>query len=288
MTSTPSPIANISDTALWVAYYRAMESERPDALFHDPYARLLAGERGKEIMQSMPQGKSSSWYMIVRTRTLDELILRLIEKDGCDTVLNLAAGLDTRPYRLPLPTSLHWIDVDLPAILSYKAEKLAGEQPKCSLESVKLDLDDLPARNKLFERINTSAKQALVITEGLLIYLTVEQVDSLAVDLHAQSNFRWWFTEFISPQQMKYMQRAWDKQLTAGSASIHFALEDSETFYRERGWKVAEFRSSMEEAHRFKREMSFAWLIRLLTRLAPKEKQEYYRKMSGYALLERE
>lgn len=43
-TST-SPITNVADTAFWVAVARAHESERPDALFHDPYARLLAGER---------------------------------------------------------------------------------------------------------------------------------------------------------------------------------------------------------------------------------------------------
>lgn len=49
--STPSLlIENISDTALWVAYYRAMETERPDAHFHDPYARMLAGERGKPLL----------------------------------------------------------------------------------------------------------------------------------------------------------------------------------------------------------------------------------------------
>jgi O-methyltransferase involved in polyketide biosynthesis len=39
------PVRNISDTALWVAHYRAVESERADAHFHDPYARALAGER---------------------------------------------------------------------------------------------------------------------------------------------------------------------------------------------------------------------------------------------------
>src|SRR6184192_1868522 len=95
-------IEHVSDTARWVALYRAMESERPDALFHDPYARRLAGERGERILASMRKGRAWAWPMIVRTAVMDELILRAIQRDRVDTVLNLAAGLDTRPYRLPL------------------------------------------------------------------------------------------------------------------------------------------------------------------------------------------
>src|SRR2546427_542242 len=97
-----------------------MESERPDALFRDPYARKLAGERGERIIASMRRGRAWAWPMIVRTAVLDELILRTIEREGVDTVLNLAAGLDTRPYRLPLPSSLRWVEADFPDVIAYK------------------------------------------------------------------------------------------------------------------------------------------------------------------------
>ncbi|MGC8595949.1 MAG: hypothetical protein ACP5MI_10155 [Candidatus Kryptoniota bacterium] len=52
-------VENISDTAFWVAFYRAMETERSDAHFRDPYARLLAGNRGERIARSIPWGKAS-------------------------------------------------------------------------------------------------------------------------------------------------------------------------------------------------------------------------------------
>src|SRR6267143_6553964 len=104
-------LRDISDTARWVAIYRAMESERPDALFHDPYARRLAGPRGEEIVRHMPKGRAMAWPMIVRTAVMDELIARAVERDGVHTVVNLAAGLDTRPYRLALPAKLRWVDV---------------------------------------------------------------------------------------------------------------------------------------------------------------------------------
>src|SRR3954471_23306690 len=113
-------LSNISDTARWVAMYRAMESDRKDAIFRDPLARHLAGERGAEILRAMPKGRAYAWPMIVRTALFDEIVLRVIEREGVDTVLNLAAGLDARPYRLPLPRRLKWIDVDLPAMIDYK------------------------------------------------------------------------------------------------------------------------------------------------------------------------
>src|SRR5947208_10139173 len=108
----PSPITSVSDTARWVAMYRAMESERADALFRDPFARRLAGPAGERILASMPQGRRWAWPMIVRTAVMDEIVMRLVKEQGVDTVLNLAAGLDARAYRLDLPSPLHWVDVD--------------------------------------------------------------------------------------------------------------------------------------------------------------------------------
>src|SRR4051794_23962312 len=107
----PIRIENISDTALWVAYYRALESERPDALFCDPFAKLLAGSRGQEITEFMDYTKKHTWALAVRTALLDKLILETIKSKEIDTVLNLACGLDTRAYRLSLPALLKWIEV---------------------------------------------------------------------------------------------------------------------------------------------------------------------------------
>lgn len=287
MDRASSPVENISDTAHWVAMYRAMESERRDAHFHDPYARMLAGERGEEIMRTMRGGRSNTWAMVVRTCVYDEIILRLIQQNSVDTVLNLAAGLDTRPYRLQLPATLHWIEVDLPDILTYKEEKLANEQPTCQLERVKLDLADSEARKALFARVNAGAKQVLVITEGLMIYLTAEQATSLATDLHTEPNFRYWLTELTSPFVLQMLQRSWNSQLATGNARVQFAPEDGVKFYERLCWRVAEVRLSMEEAHRLRREMRYAWLIRVLIRISPPERREMYGK-DGYLLLERE
>ena len=91
-------ITHISDTALWVATYRADESTRPDALFRDELAGILAGERGRRIADAMPYPKIIAWGMVIRTVSVDALIQRAITL-GIDTVINLGAGLDTRRGR---------------------------------------------------------------------------------------------------------------------------------------------------------------------------------------------
>src|SRR5512141_2982983 len=97
-----------------------METERPDAIFRDPFARKLAGKRGEQIVDNVKRGRAMAWAMIVRTAVFDEIILDTISTYDIDTVINLAAGLDTRASRMPLSPTLRWIDVDLPGILDYK------------------------------------------------------------------------------------------------------------------------------------------------------------------------
>ncbi len=211
-------IQHVSDTARWVALYRAMESDRRDALFRDPYARRLAGERAERILAGMKRGREWAWPMIVRTAVMDELILRAIDRDGVTTVLNLAAGLDARPYRLPLPPSLRWVEVDFPDVIAYKQEQLAVERPVCVLEQVGADLTDVARRRALFAEIGGAARQVLVVTEGLLIYLTPDQVAALADDLAAQPSFRWWLLDIASPRSSSRPPRARRSSRRTGGA----------------------------------------------------------------------
>jgi O-methyltransferase involved in polyketide biosynthesis len=69
--SSANPIRDISDTALWVAVYRAEESERADALFRDRYARKLAGDRGMQIAAAMRFARRHSWSYVARTWLVD-------------------------------------------------------------------------------------------------------------------------------------------------------------------------------------------------------------------------
>jgi methyltransferase (TIGR00027 family) len=280
-------IENISDTARWVAYYRAMETERTDAIFRDPFARKLAGERGEQIVDSMKRGRAMAWAMIVRTAVFDEIILDTISTYGIDTVINLAAGLDARPWRMPLSPSLRWIDVDLPGILDYKLNTIGDVKPVCQYEAVRLDLTDDAARKALFVRLGAASKTTLIVTEGLLIYLTADQVTKLATDLRAGESFRFWLIDLASPRLLRIMDRSWGKSVKEGNAPFQFAPAEGTAFFQKLGWREAQFRSAMDEAHRLDREMRMMWLWRLMGRLYPAKTREEFRRMSGIVLLER-
>ncbi len=281
--SESNSIRNVSDTALWVAIYRAMESERRDAIFHDPYARRLGGARGEAIVREMPQGTAMSWPLVVRTAVMDEIVERCV-REGAKTVLNLAAGLDARPYRMDLPADLRWIHVDMPDMVAYFREQMAGETPHCRVEFVAADLREADVRRTLFA---DAAQQGptLVITEGLLVYLEADDVAALARDLHDVARARWWLSDLASPALLKQLEKTWSPQVRAGNAPFLFGPRENTAFFAPFGWRESEFRSHWDESLRLRRTMPFAWFWRMAMALTPARKREKLRRMSGMMLL---
>jgi methyltransferase (TIGR00027 family) len=267
--------------------YRAMESERPDALFRDPYARKLAGEQGEEILRTLPKARQFAWPMIVRTAVMDEIILRAVNRDGADTVINLASGLDTRAYRLALPKTLRWFDADFPDMVGYKQKQLAGERPACQLEYAPVDLTDAAARRAFLQRAAAGAQRALVIAEGLLVYLQAEDVAALAKDLHAQRPFRWWLIDLASPRMLKMLARTWGRSLRSSGAPLIFGPAEGTAFFRPHGWEEREYRAIWEESLRLNRTMKGARFWNWLFRFYPRRTREEMKRMSGIVLLER-
>jgi methyltransferase (TIGR00027 family) len=245
-------VRSISDTARWVAYFRAREAQRPDALFRDPLAERLAGERGFEIARTLPDGSKHEWAWVARTYLFDQFISREI-RGGADLVLNLAAGLDARPYRMELPDTLRWIEVDLPEIISHKEEVLAGEKPRCQLERISLDLSKGEERRNLFARLNRDARKIVVVCEGLLIYFSAEDVGLLARDLAGGSRYAGWVVDLASPGQLKLMQRTTGRELSEVGAAFKFGPAEGAKFFLPYGWDAHEVQGLLKTAAQFKR-----------------------------------
>jgi methyltransferase (TIGR00027 family) len=279
-------IRNVSDTARWVAMYRAIESGRPDALFHDPWAEKLAGERGREILDGLPDGRSWGWPMVVRTAVMDEIIQREVAA-GIDTVVHLAAGMDMRPFRMKLPASLRWVEIDLPEILDEKVAAVGGEAPNCVLERIAADLADEGARRGALARATTGAKRALVVSEGLLIYLGEAQVAALATDLAALPAAALWLLDIAHPKLLHWLSRRWGSVVAEGGAPFRFAPEANTAFFAPYGWQELEYRGAMAEAERLHRMMPGAWFYKVMRVFMPPKTRAMYRRFSGYALLER-
>ena len=245
-------IENISDTARWVAIFRAEESERPDAIFHDPFARKLAGKKGEEIANAVEFSRQNSWSFVARTVLFDENIMAHVTRDY-DTVINLAAGLDARPFRLSLPQELNWIDVDLPAMIRYKNEALKNEKPCCNYRAIESDLADKSSRTKLFQQLNAEARKALVVTEGLMMYLTAEQAADLSTDLSSQPNFHRWTFDLASPALLTLALEKMGSALKGSGAKFQFAPEEGEEFFERYGWKWIESKSFVQAAYKLDR-----------------------------------
>ncbi len=285
MESDDDSLRNISDTALWVGIYRAIESERPDALFHDPFARRLAGERGRRIAETMEFefANRNAWSFVARTVVFDRFVADSIA-NGADMVVNLAAGLDTRPYRMALPSNLKWVEVDLPDLFAYKIAVLANKTPRCRLERVALDLANVAARRDLFTRLGEEASRVLVITEGLVVYLSDQEAVTLAEDLARISTFRRWALDMVSPALMRRMQKSGLRNLERAGAPLKFAPAEGPALFERYGWKIVDVQSLLQTAGRLKR-LSFGMrLIALLPDFKGRQPQSPW---GGVCLFER-
>jgi len=249
------PLRNVSDTALWVAMYRAMESERPDALFDDPLARRMAGARGDAIVRNMPAAQEIAGPMTVRTAVIDELVLRCIEQGAC-TVINLGAGLDTRAFRLALPAAVHWIDVDLPDMVAHRRKCLGGAEANCRHSHMVADVGDALAVEAVLSLARRTLGPVVVLTEGLMVYLTEHQVVRLAGQLYDEPQVAWWIGDLISPALCATSGSLWQSQLTP-DATFQFAPRDRAGFFARLGWQEREFRSTWDESIRLKRPASW-------------------------------
>jgi methyltransferase (TIGR00027 family) len=284
-------INQISDTAFMAAAYRAMETNHPNAVFHDPLAAKLAGDRGRNIIDSLPkQAFVGGWSVVIRTRIIDDFIHGTIG-EGVDTILNLGAGLDTRPYRMELPESLRWIEVDHPHVIELKEARLSGETPRCRLERMKLDLADVDARRTLLDEVAAQSKKVLVLTEAVTPYLSEDVVASLGADLRSHESIGYWVVDYFSPASYEYRRRSGMSQ-SMKNAPFLFEPKDYFGFFLRIGWKPKATRYFATEAERLRRPAPFPLITRFMMRIlgiiASPERRREMKQYAGFVLFEPE
>ncbi len=264
-----------------MAHYRAVESDRADALFRDPLARLLTAERGERIARSFESiTHRTAWSIVMRTLLIDDYIERAIA-DGVDAVVNIGAGLDTRPYRMALPAALQWVEADFPHLIEFKSARLQNSAPRCQLQRVGLDLSDSVARRRFLADVAPGAGKVLVLTEGVVPYLTEAQVAALAEDLLAQPRFACWLAEYFSPSAYPFLQCMAKTPMLANSP-FQFFPENWTGFFLSHGWAQEERHYSMDLARRVRRMPPSTWWARLQLPFMSRESREQARTLSGF------
>ncbi|MEV4744107.1 SAM-dependent methyltransferase [Streptomyces sp. NPDC049555] len=178
--TTSQPLSAVSKTALAVARVRAHESAAGNPLFTDPYAAAFVAASDEPIRPQHRPGPLATALMrqtVLRTRFYDD---RLVDS-GCDQVVVLAAGLDTRAYRLPWPAEVRLYEVDLPPVFAFKDRVLAaqGAAPRCERTAVPADLLNPDWADRLAGAGFDPARPTAWLIEGLLVYLTAEEAAAL-------------------------------------------------------------------------------------------------------------
>lgn len=195
---------SVGSTAVMVAAARAGETDRPDALIRDPYARILVSGAGTGMWESMlddsmadrlaaadPEAAAifanMGSYQAVRTHFFDRFFAEAVAT-GIRQIVILASGLDSRAYRLDWPAGTQVFELDQPKVLEYKATTLAAHdvRPAAELHEVPIDLrQDWPAALKAhgFDPSQPTAWLA----EGLLMYLPGDAQDRLFEQITALS-----------------------------------------------------------------------------------------------------
>ncbi|MEV4440769.1 SAM-dependent methyltransferase [Streptomyces sp. NPDC049577] len=163
-----------------VARVRAQESAAENALFEDPYAAAFVAASGEPLRPRPGPGPLAAvlaFQTVVRTRFYDDQLLH----SGHDQVVLLAAGLDTRAYRLGWPPGTRLYEVDLPPVLDFKHRVLAARsaEPRCERAAVPADLLTPTWADRLREAGFDPTRPATWLVEGLLVYLTAEQSAAL-------------------------------------------------------------------------------------------------------------
>lgn len=182
------PLGGVGKTALGVAAVRARESRRPDRLFDDPYAQaFLDAAPGVLPDEQVSERDLAAWgpmaslgavfhaHGVLRTRFFDDYLLAATAA-GCEQVVLLAAGLDTRAFRLAWPDGVRLFEVDLPDVLNFKQRVLADQaaRPRCKRVIVPADLRDTWSLTLVAAGFQETAPTAW-LAEGLLIYLSADE-----------------------------------------------------------------------------------------------------------------
>ncbi|GGZ39262.1 S-adenosyl-L-methionine-dependent methyltransferase [Streptomyces inusitatus] len=239
----------VSYTAQWTAAARALETERGDqAIFQDPYARALAAPRGFELLEKN-RGSGLAPFIAIRTRYLDESIKQILAENAVRQIVFVAAGMDTRLFRLDWPDDATAYEVDFPALLEEKRRRLAdlGAQPRVTRHEVAVDLrrEWLPELEQAgFDR----DRPTLWIAEGLLFFLTPEQATGLLRTLgSASAQGSWLGVDLVSQALLRSpFSRAFRRNLEEDGTPWLFGTDEPEEYLASAGWRTREVKEPGE------------------------------------------
>jgi methyltransferase (TIGR00027 family) len=237
-------------TARWTAAVRARESERPDRLFNDPWAGILAGGEGLGWIEGRPA--EGVIPIVLRTRFFDDFLQRVTAENAVRQIVLAASGLDTRAYRIEWPADTTIYELDRVEVLNYKDRILseAGAAATCARRVVAVDLNGA-WEHTLIEAGFDADRPSACLLEGLLFYLSNENLSRLldkVLNTAAPGSFIG-FDIVNRATLTSDFTRRWVKMQAELGAPWIGTMEDPAGFLSERGWEAKLYPIGSAEAN---------------------------------------
>jgi methyltransferase (TIGR00027 family) len=239
MSDSSSSSALLATTATWTAAVRALESQRDDRLFNDPWAHDLAGASGLAWMDT--KSPESVVPIVLRTRYFDDFLEHISRDLGIHQIVLLGAGYDTRAFRLQWPSGTKLFELDVSLVLERKDSILSDARatPACQRIVVSTDLTQDWSEPLIRSGFRLEQPTGWLL-EGFLFYLPTETVTSLLAEVSGSSAADSWlgFDIINSVMLTSPLTRQWlEMQRLSGSPWIG-VLDDPVDFLATHGWKA--------------------------------------------------
>jgi methyltransferase (TIGR00027 family) len=257
---------SVGSTALFVAAARALEAQRPEPLALDPHAEFFCRAAGGEwadivdgkatssrgsLLLETDFGKHFVSFQAARTKYFDDYFAKAVAA-GVRQVVIVAAGLDSRAYRLQWADGTVIFELDQARVLEFKRETLAdiGDAPRVDRREVAVDLRD-DWRNALHDSGFDATKPTAWIAEGLLIYLPAVAQEQLFAGIDALSAPGSWVAiEEGRPMPDFVFAGLQQRERDAGDEGMFFTLiyneqhAPADEWFGARGWSATPTRLS--------------------------------------------
>lgn len=234
----------------------------------------------ERLVRATEQTATGLWgSMLCRKRYIDDETVRAV-REGCEVVVILGAGLDTRAYRLPQLADVPVLEVDLPENIAYKrkqVERVLGEVP-AHVRLVPLDFDAQDLGRALAEHGCAGERRAFFIWEGVTQYLSEAGVrDTMRSLATAAPGSRLAFTylrkDFLDGEELYGAEAAYRRfKLEERVWKVAFDPADVPAFLAEHGWRELEQLGARELEARYIEPLGRALTVSEIERVALAEK----------------
>ncbi len=234
----------ISNTAFYCCGARTQDAKTKNPICGDTYAERFMDEDGKRIFEPFKTNKYSNLVLVARARIIDDAIRNLLISDPNLWIITIGTGFDTRPYRLQYG---NWVELDEPASMQFKEEKLPKRECQNTLHRVTIDFETDSLKEKL-SHLPISG-EVVIVYEGVFMYLEESQIKANLRVLQELFPKHQLFCDLIT---RKFFERrssqAIQKKLRGMGAPFTFTYNDPGKLFLKQNYSLSNKKSILGEA----------------------------------------